>query len=173
MSDGQKIPGEYRTKMVCMHNLKYRNISTVSPPKTKHIQVFHLSKDPDPTKLIHSMANPLSNEKWRIQPWQKLNYVLYWITDASLTSSVFTEYWHFTDYLTADPHLGMSSGRYIYKNVHNELLPHFNFKKNHCECLKSIKINETVDFSLIITSLWLSEKMYLFHVKPLITPSFQ
>lgn len=38
---------------------------------------------------------------------------------------------------------------------------------------KSIKLNETVDFFLIITSLWLSEMMYLFHVKSLITPSFQ
>lgn len=76
MSDGQKIHGEYRNKMVCMHNLKHRNISTLYPPKIKHTQVFHLSKDPDPTKLIHSMAIPLSNEKWRIQPWQKLNYVL-------------------------------------------------------------------------------------------------
>lgn len=161
MSDGQKIHGEYRNKMVCMHNLKHRNISTLYPPKIKHTQVFHLSKDPDPTKLIHSMAIPLSNEKWRIQPWQKLNYVLYWITDASLTTSVFTEYWHFTAYLTADPDLGMASGEYIYKNVDNELLPLFNFKKNHCsataaedskylfrqECLKSRKMNETVRIS--------------------------
>lgn len=88
MSDGQKIHGEYRNKMVCMH--KHRNVSTVYHPKTKHTQVFHLSNNPEPTKLIHSPAIPLSNEKWRIQSWQKLKYVLYWIIGASLTTSVFT-----------------------------------------------------------------------------------
>lgn len=38
-----KINDEYRNKMVCTHNLKHRNVSTVCPPKIKHTQAKTLT----------------------------------------------------------------------------------------------------------------------------------
>lgn len=160
------------------------------PPKIKHTQVFHLSKDPDPMKdsSLWWQFPSVMTAKNSILAEAAL-YIPTGFTDASVTTSVYT--WscnigisklilQLTQTLAC---LQMN----ILKKMYATSCYLFLSAKNHwsaatagdakClfrkECLRSIKRNETVDFFLIITSFWLSEKMYLFHVNPLITRSFQ
>lgn len=163
---------------------------TTHPPKIKHTQVIHLSKDPDPTKHSSTwwqFASVMTAKNSILAETELCIHTDF--TDASVTTSVYTwscntgisklilQLTHTLACLQVNiltKMYKMSCYLFLTSNNHWSAAAAGDTKCSfRQECLRSIKINETVDFFLIITSFWLSEKMYLFHVKPLITPSFQ
>lgn len=141
----------------------FRRLTTLL--KRNRLKSFTWGKTPTPWSTLPLEGNSL--EQWRPRHWQ--SWALYLCRIQRCLCSNFClyvvlQYWRCKAYLTTDPDLGVSLDEHSYTNVHNELLACFHFKIHwsaatagdaKClfrqECFRSIKINGTADFFLIIT----------------------